>query len=272
MKIRLLLSASLLLLFSATGLAQENNCDVRQLQVSTYDFVLKNLDSIKKYTPKKDLITASLELTEKGKVKKISYYSAYGAKGQKEVKIWKGLETFVKESFSRCPESHFYNGRNQVVQAVFPLPLVKENITKAKKEVEAGANYIAAGTGQADVARDSKFTVDLKSFAVGKKTIEPIKKEGTMDAFRSKMVRLSDIFTIAFDVVKVSGSKTNYLKYTVYERVDNKSQTVTSEGWRPIVNGKVNLSVKGIRDTHEGVKHIKVGEEFDFDIDISFSK
>jgi hypothetical protein len=278
MKIRLLLSAVLLLIFSVKGLAQENNCDVRQLQVGTYDFVLKNLDSIKKHTPKTDLITTALELTADGKITKVGYYTDYGKKEQKEVKIWKGLETFVKENFSRCPDSHFYNGREHVLQAVFPLPLVKEKITKAKKEVEAGANYIAAGTGKTDVPRDSKFTVAVKSFTIKSSragmpnniTMEPVTKEGTMEYFRSKMVKLSDVFFIAFDVVKAGGN--NYLKYTVYERVDNKSRTLTKEGWRPIVNNKVNLSVKGIRDSHPGVKHINEGEEFDFDIDIAFSK
>ena len=274
MKIQLLLSASLIMLFSAKSLAQENNCDVKQLQVATYDFMLKNLDSIKIYTPKTDLITAALELSENGKITKVGYYTAYGKKEQKEVTIWKGLETFVKESFSRCPDSHFYNGREHVLQAVLSLPLVKENISKAKKEVEAGANYIALGTGKTIVPRDSKFTVKLKSFIIGKwqkeKKIEPVTKEGTMDYYRSKMVKLSDIFSIAFDVVK--GKEGDYIKYTLYERVDNKSQTVTKEGWRPIVNNKVNLSVKGVRDAHPGVRHIQEGEEFDFDIEIAFPK
>lgn len=276
MKIRLLLSASLLLIFSATGLAQEkqNNCDVRQLQVSTYDFVLKNLDSIKKYTPKAELITAALDLTENGKISKIGYYTAYGKKEQKEVKIWKGLETFVKENFSRCPDSHFYNGTEHLLQAVIPLPLTKEGAEKAKKEVEAGAGYIAEGFGKTDVAKGSNFKVEVKGFTVGKfrhnKVIEPVTKEGTLDLYRSKMVKLSDIFSIAFDIV--DSGKGDYLKYTLYERVDNKSQTVTKEGWRPIVNNKVSLSVKGIRDAHPGVKHINEGEEFELNIDISFSK
>jgi hypothetical protein len=278
MKIKLLLSASLLFFFSAKSLAQDNNCDVRQLQVSTYDFVFKNLDSIKKYTPKADLITAALELSENGKLTKIGYYTAYGKKEQKEVKIWKGLETFVKANFSRCPDSHFYSGREHVLQAVFPLPLIKENITKAKKEVESGANYITEGTGKTNVPADSKFTVALKSFTIKSSRggmpynikVDPVTKEGTMDYLRSKMVKLSDVFTIAFEVVKIK--EANYLKYTVYEKVDNKSQTVTREGWRPIVNSKANLSVKGIRDSHPGVKHINEGEEFEFDIDIAFSK
>lgn len=278
MKIQLLLSASLLLVFSAKALAQEKNCDVRQLQVSTYDFVLKNLDSIKKYTPKAELITTALEFTADGKVTKTAYYTNYGKKEQKEVKIWKGLETFVKENFSRCPDSHFYNDRDQVLTANFPLPLVKESIAKAKKQVEAGANYIAEGTGKTDVPADSKFTVAVKSFTIKSsrgglpynKTMEPVTKEGTMDQYRSKMVKLSDTYTIAFDVVKAG--KANYLKYTLYERVDNKSQTITKEEWRPIVNNKVNLSIKGIRDAHPGVKHIQEGEEFDFDIEIAFSK
>jgi len=277
MKIQLLLSASLFMLFSAKGLAQENNCDVRQLQAGTYDFMLKNLDSIKKYTPKTDLITAALELSESGKVTKIGYYTAYGKKEQKEVVIWKGLEAFVKESFSRCPDSHFYNGREHVLQAVLLLPLVKDNITKAKKDVEAGADYIAAGTGKSDVAANSKFTVAVKSFTIKStisglpynKTMEPVTKQGVMDHLRSKMVKLSDAFSIAFDVVK--GKEGDLIKYTLYERVDNKSQTVTKEGWRPIVNNKVKLSVKGVRDPHPGVKHIQEGEEFDFDIEIAFS-
>lgn len=278
MKLQLLLSVSLFMLFSSKSFAQENTCDIKQLQVDTYDFMLKNLDSIKIHTPKTDLVTAVLELSTNGKITKVGYYTAYGKKGQKEVKVWKGLETFLNENFSRCPDSHFYKGREHVLQSIIPMPLVKENITKAKKEVESTPGYIAAGTGKTEVAANSKFTVALKSFSIKStigglpynRTIDPVTKQGTMDNFRSKMVKLSDTFTIAFDVVKAG--KSNYLKYTLYERVDNKSQTITTEGWRPIVNSKVSLSVKCIRDSHPGVKHIKEGDEFDFDIEITFSK
>lgn len=271
MKIQLLLTASLFMLISGRSLAQENNCDVRQLQVSTYDFVLKNLDSIKKYTPNKDLITAAFELTETGKVNKIAYFTGFGANDQKEIKVWKGLETYVKESFSRCPDSHFYEGREQVLRALFRIPLTKENITNVKKGVESGDNYIAPDAKRTDIAPGAKFKVEMKSLTVGKKTADPIVKEGVMDLYRSKMVRITDkIFNIGFEIVKVSN--VSYLKYTLYERIDNKSQTVTTENWRPIVNNKVKLSVKGIRDEHPGVKHLKAGEEFDFDIEITFSK
>lgn len=270
MKIRVLLSASLfLMLFSVKGLAQDKNCDVKQLQAETYDFALKNLDSIKKYV-KSAQVTAAFELSEKGEVKNIDYYLAYGAKEQKKVKVWKGLETFVKEIFSRCTESHFYNGRDQVIKADFGIPLVKEEITKAKKALEGTQGYTAPGTGLTDVAKNSKYTIEVKSLTVGKKTNEPLVKEGVLDFDRSKMIRLSEIFHIAFDIVKPSGSKTTYVTYKLYERVDNKGRIITSEQWRPVVNGKVNLSVKGIRDTHPGVQHIKVGEEFDFDIQITF--
>ncbi len=268
MKIRLLLSASLfLMLLSVKSFAQQNNCDVRQLQVGTYDFTLKNLDSIKAYT-KSPLITASLEFSEKGELKNINYYTAYAEKDQKKVKVWKALETFVKESFSHCPDSHFYNEREQVLTAVFALPLVKEELTKAKKQVESGADYIPFGTGQKDIDKNSKYTLEIKSFKIGKKTNEPLTKEGALDYNRSKMVKLSDVFHIAFELEKVG--KITYLKYKLYERVDNKGVIITTENWRPVVNGKVNLSVKGIRDTHPGVKHVKVGEEFDFDISITF--
>jgi len=272
MKIRILLSASLfLMLFSVKGLAQDKNCDVKQLQAETYDFALKNLDSIKKYV-KSSQITVAFEMTETGVVKNIDYYLAYGAKEQKKVKVWKGLEAFVKETFSRCPESHFYNGREQVVKADFAIPLVKEDIAKAKKNLEGSDGYTAPGTGLTDVPKNSKYTIEVKSLTVGKKTNEALVKDGTLDYDRSKMIRLSEIFHIAFDVVKPDGSKTTYVKYKLYERVDNKGRIITSEQWRPVVNGKVNLSVKGIRDTHPGVQHIKVGEEFDFDILITFKK
>jgi len=270
MKIRLLLSASLFLMFfSIKSMAQDKNCDVRQLQAGTYDFALSNLDSITKYV-KSAQITAAFELSEKGEVKSIDYYLAYGAKEQKKIKIWKGLETFVQESFSRCPDSHFYNGSEQVVKASFEIPLSKDGITKAKKALEKSQGYIAEGTKSKDVPKDSKYKLEIKNFVVGKKTLEPFEKEGAMDYDRSKMVKLSDIFSMAFDVVKPEGSKTTYITYKVYEKVDNKARVVTSELWRPVVDGKVTLSVKGIRDSYPGVKHIKEGEEFDFNIQISF--
>ena len=69
-------------IFSFKGFGQNKTCDIKQLQVITYDFAVKNLDSIKKYSATKDKVTAVLEFTEKGSVSKTSYYTAYGATGQ----------------------------------------------------------------------------------------------------------------------------------------------------------------------------------------------
>lgn len=270
MKIKQLFATSLLVLLCIVkGSAQENNCDVRQLQVGTYEFVLKNLDSIKKYTPK-ELITASLEFSEKGELKKTTYYTAYDSPEKKEVKLWKGLEDHIRSSFSLCPDSHFYNNREQVLGTTFKIPLVKENITKAINEVEKGANYIKAGTGQTDISQNSKYIFNLKKIRVGDKVVENFKKEGELDYFRSKMFKLNDNFHFAFEVVKVPGSKTNYVRYKLFEAVNYKGVMVTSEGWRPIVNGKLNLSVTGKRDRHEKVKNVNFEETFDIEVDITF--
>jgi len=265
MKITQLLSISFLLLFvSVKGFSQENNCNVKQLQVNTYDFVLKNLDSIKKYSAVKNKVTATLEFSDTGAVTKTKY-----ASGEKEVKIWKGLEKYIKQNFSLCPESHFYNGRDQVLNTVFDIPFTKEAVLKAKQEIETTKGYVAYGTGKSDIPVNSKYTLDVKNFKVGKKVMDSIVKQGVMNYERSELIKLSEKFFIAFDVVKAG--KTNYLKYTVYERVDHKGRTITAENWRPIINKKVNLSVKGIRDAYPGVRHIIPGEEFNFDIDITFN-
>lgn len=270
MKIKQLFATSfLVLLCTMKGLAQENNCDVRQLQVSTYEFVLKNLDSIKKHTPK-ELITASLEFSEKGELKKTTYYTGYDSAEKKEVKLWKGLEDHIRSSFSLCPDSHFYNNREQVLGTVFKIPLVKENVTKAIKEVETGVNYIKAGTGQTDIPKNSQYTFNLKKIRVGDKVVENFKKEGQLEHFRSKLFKLNDNFHFAFEVIKVPGTKTNYIHYKLFEAVNYKGVMVTSEGWRPIVNGKLNLSVTGKRDMHEGVKDVNFEETFDIEVDITF--
>lgn len=266
----LLTAVFALFFFSSTASAQENNCDVRQLQAGIYDFVLKNQDSIKKYHKTLTQVTASLELGDRGEVKSIAYFTGYGEKNQKKIKLWKGLESFVKESFSRCPDSHFYNVDSHVTASVFAIPFTKEGLEKAKKELLSGAGYIAAGTGQKDIDKNSKYTIEVKSFKVGLKTNEPLKKEGMLDYNRSKMIKLSDLFHIAFELVKLPGGKTTFFQYKLYERVDNKGVIITTENWRPVVNGKVNLLVKGIRDTHPGVKHVKVGEEFEFEIEVTF--
>lgn len=269
MKITQLLSVSFLLLFvSVKGFSQENNCNVKQLQVNAYDFVLKNLDSIKKYSAVKDKVTAELEFTEKGALTKSVYYILYGDKGQKEVKIWKGLEKYIKNTFSLCPESHLYNGQDQVLSTVFEIPFTKEAVAKAKQDIEIVPGYVAFGTGKTEIPFDSNYTLDVKSFKVGKKIVEPLVKEGTMDYDRSKAIKMTEVFYIAFDVVK--SGKLNYLKYTIYQNVDHIGRIVTSENWRPIINKKVNLSVKGIRDAYPGVRHITPGEAFEFDIDITF--
>lgn len=270
MKIKQVFATSLLvLLCTVKGLAQENNCDVRQLQVSTYEFVLKNLDSIKKYTSN-EFVTASLEFSEKGELKKTVYYTAYDSKERKEVKLWKGLEDYIKSNFSLCPDSHFYNNREQVLGTVFTIPLVNKNITEAIKEIESGTNYIKADTGQVDVPKNSKYTFDLKNMRVGEKIIEPFKKEGQLDYFRSKLFKINDKFHFAFEIIKIPGNKTNYIHYKLFEAVSHKAVMVTTEGWRPIVNKKLHLSVTGKRDRHEGVKDVDFEETFDFEVDIIF--
>lgn len=269
MKITQLLSLSFLLfVFTVKGYSQEKNCNVKQLQLNTYDFVLKNLDSVKKYSNAKDKFATALEFSDKGALTKSGYYTAYGAKGQKQIKIWKGLEKYIQDTFSLCPDSHFYNNRDQVLNAVFEIPFTKEALLKAKQDIEAAEGYVAFGTGKKDIPLDSKYVLDVKSFTVGKKVMEPLTKVGVMDYNRSKLITMSPLFYIAFDVIKEG--KNNYLKYYVYERVDHKGRMITSENWRPIVNGKVHISVKGIRDAHPGVRHITPGEEFDFDFYITF--
>lgn len=154
------------------------------------------------------------------------------------------------------------------MNTVFEIPFSKEAVLKAKQQIETAEGYVAFGTGKSDIPVDSKYTLDVKKFSVGKKVMDSIVKDGTMNYDRSELIKMSDKFFIAFDVVKAG--KTNYLKYTVYERVDHKGRTITAENWRPIINKKVNLSVKGIRDAYPGVRHIVPGEEFDFDIEITF--
>lgn len=270
MRIKQLLVTSLfLLLCTVKGFSQEYNCDVRQLKVNAYKFVAKNLDSIKKHTPN-EIITAVLEFGEKGELKKTGFYSAYGEKAQKEVKVWKGLSEYMKESFSLCPDSHFYNNRDYVLNTTFKVPLVKAVLAKTIKQAEAEPGYIAAGTGQKDIPKDSKYTLDIKKLTVGKRVVEPIKKEGSMDAYNSKMVKLTDLFHIAFEIIKVPGNKTNYIKYKLYEKAGHKGVIITSEGWRPIVDGKATISVTGKRDTHEDVKKVDFNEVFDLEMIISF--
>lgn len=270
MRIKQLLATSFfLLLCTVKGFSQEYNCDVRQLKVNAYQFVEKNLDSIKKYTPN-ELITVALEFGDKGELKKAGFFTAYGEKTQKEVKVWKGLTEYVKSSFSLCPESHFYDNRNYVLSTTIKLPLVKTVLEKTIKQAEAEPGYIAAGAGQKDIPKDSKYTLDIKKLVIGERIVEPLKKEGNMDSYNSKMMKLTDLFHIAFDVIKVPGNKTNYLKYTLYEKVGRKGIIITSEGWRPIVDGKASISVTGKRDTHEGVKDVNFNEVFDLEMDIIF--
>lgn len=268
--IHLLTVIAALILISQKTLAQENNCDIRQLQVEVYDFVLKNQDSIKKHHKTLSKVTVSLDLGEKGEVKGINYFTAYGEKNQKKIKLWKGLENFVKQSFSRCPGSHFYNADSHVTASVFAVPFGKDALEKAKREIELSAGYVAAGKVQKDIDKNSKYTIEVKKLKVGFKTNDALKKEGTLDYNRSKMIKLSELFHFAFELVKLPGGKTTFFQYKLYERVDNKGVIITSENWRPVVNNKINLKVKGIRDTHPGVKHVKIGEEFEFEIEVTF--
>lgn len=266
---QLLVTSFFLLLCTVKGFSQEYNCDIKQLKVNTYQFVTKNLDSIKKHTPN-EIITAVLEFGEKGELKKSIFYAAYGEKAQKEVKVWKGLAEYVKTSFSLCPDSHFYDNRDYVLNTTFKIPLVKAVLAKTIKQVEAEPGYVAAGTGQKDIPKDSKYILDIKKLVIGKRVVEPLKKEGSMDSYNSKMIKLTDLFHIAFEIVKVPGNKTNYIKYKLYEKVSHKGVIITSEGWRPIVDGKASISVTGKRDTQEGVKKVDFNEVFDLEMTISF--
>jgi hypothetical protein len=264
MKIRRLLIAGLLFMaFAHISYSQEFNCDVRQIKLQAYEFVLKNLDSVKKKSPQ-ELIMVAADVSENGVLQKITYRT----KDKKEAKVWKGLSDFIATLFGFCPSSHFYDDTAQVDNDTFTIPLVKETLEKAIAQIKAEPGYRVPGSGFIDIPRNAKYVLDLKKLIVSKNGLAPMQLTGTMDVYTSGKVKLSPEYYLVFRVDKKSDSKTTYLSYKIIEVINYKATVVTKESWRPLINGKVHLSVTGHRDTEGDVNPEK--DLFEIEADIAF--
>ncbi|ESU20485.1 hypothetical protein FEDK69T_30100 [Flavobacterium enshiense DK69] len=130
----------ILLLLSNTIFAQSNKCNIKQIQLETYDFATSKLELVQKGFSNLDaLIQSSIDIKDK-KIEKITYYlilpeNSYSGVNKKEITVWDGLHKFIFEKVNSCikNDSDFEN----TSMIVFRIPLSKENIQMAINEVNS---------------------------------------------------------------------------------------------------------------------------------------
>ena len=260
------LITALIVLASTFGYSQKYNCDVRQIELEAYEFTLANLDSIKKHTPQPQIgLTARVSIS--GQLEKL-IYTVEDKEGKKEVEVWKGLDSAIKNLFSLCSDSPFYNATAQVTGPAFVLPLEKEKLQQAINTIKTAPGYTAPGTGYKALGENAKYTVDIKKLAVSGETIAPTQLSGELKEFTTGMVKVTDEIYLVLTIDTKSDPKANYLAYKIIEAKNFKGVVVTKETKRPLVNGKAHLTVTGER--LKGRKPEPADKRFDIEMDITF--
>ena len=246
-----------------TAQAQDNNCNVLQAQLDIYDFVLKNLDSIQKHT-KASLMVASVEVGDSGDFKKVTYYTGFNTKNQKEVKVWRGLSDNIKTVFSRCPGSHFHDGETFVNKTDMQLPLMKETVATAIKKLKADPAYVPL-ENFSTLPENSKYKVNIRQLSISGEAVAARELTGTMKKFNSEIQRIDEKFHIIFKIDKIPGHSGDYLLYKIFDAENpSRPNVVMQEKWRPILNNKVHVVASGERDAGKNSKPGKFNLVIDF--------
>ena len=257
---------ALLVLASAFGYSQKYNCDTRQIELEAYEYTLANLDSIKKHTPQPQVaVTAQVTIT--GELEKLTY-TVEDKKGKKDAKIWKGLDDTLKNLFSLCQDSPFYNATAQVTKTAFILPLEKEKLQLAINGIKTMPGYAVPGTGYKALSENAKYTIDIKKLLVSLSGIAPTQVTGELKEYTSGMIKVTDEFYVVLTIDTKSDPNVTYLAYKVIEARNYKGVLITKETKRPLVNGKAHLSVTGER-LQNGVPEPQ-DSRFDIEMDITF--
>ena len=244
------------------GYSQKYNCDIRQIELEAYEYALANLDSIKKHTPQPQIaVTAQVTIT--GELEKLVY-----SVEDKKVKVWKGLENALKNLFSLCQDSPFYNAAAQVTKAAFVLPLEKEKLSRAINSIKTTPGYTAPGTSYKPLGENAKYTIDIKRLIVSLSGIAPIQVSGELKEYTSGMVKITDEFYLVLTIDTKSDPNVTYLAYKVIEARNYKGVVITKETKRPLVNGKAHLSVTGERLQNREPE--AEDKHFDIEMDITF--
>jgi hypothetical protein len=266
-KMKRLIAALALMLAVISGYSQKYQCNVEDITAEAYSFTLKNVDSIKKYTPV-DKLTVSADVA-KGGLKKLAYYTGFGTKTQKEVKPWTGLDEHLKVLFSLCPDSYFYSDTAQVTNHTFEIPLNAEAAAKAMKSLTSRPARVNPIMGRTEIAADAKFTINLKRLSISGAAIGEKQLTGNLKEYSSGILQLTPEFHIVIKVDAKSDAKVNYLSYKFIELINYKSAVITQETRRPIANNKVHVTVKGIRENN-GVPEQPL-KDFEAEFEVTFN-
>lgn len=258
--------ATLLTLFTVSAHSQKYQCNVEDITAEAYLFASENMDSIKKHTPA-DNLTVSADV-EKGGLKKLSYYTGFGAKAQKEAEPWTGLDERLKVLFSLCPDSYFYSDTAQVTNHTFEIPLDDEAAAKAMSSIVTRPAHIDPVAGRTGIAPDAKYTINLKRLSISGNAMGGKQLTGNLKEYSSGILELAPEFHIIIKADAKSDPKVNYLSYKFIETINYKSAVITQETRRPIANNKVNVTVRGIRE-NDGIP-VQPSKEFEAEFEVIF--
>ena len=221
----------LFILFTSMTFAQKIEIGNEENQMKTYKYVLENFDFIKKNNPE-ELIYVELSFNKYSFLEKVTYYSSTtenrNDEHKTEIQILNELDEFIKNSFSFFNKDIFFSKRQAGGVYSFFIPLNKENLKIAIKNIRNGILNEKSEIDKIGIITNSKFNLQIDNLYFNSKKNESIKIESQLNGLNSELIEIAPNLYLVFRIIKTNQFITNkaidYFEYKIMYLEGNSSE------------------------------------------------
>lgn len=139
--------------FSNILFSQTEKCNIQEIQLETYEFVLNNLNRVnKKFENKESLIEVTINFKKRtaeqdynrdyAEIENVDYYlilpeNSYSGENKRKIKIYSKLDNYILKKINNCIENSSEFKEHLYDNIVFRIPLNETNIRKAIEQVNS---------------------------------------------------------------------------------------------------------------------------------------
>lgn len=220
--IKIRIAFFLLIISTPQVFGQINKFSNEDNQIKVYQFVLQNLDSIKKHSNVEN-ISMMISYKKNYEIEKISYHSARLAPVKvdtgAEISIWYSLDNYIREIYKFCPNDVFRSKNVSKWSYFYVIPLSKENLIKGIKFLKKDQKVKNVAQ---NVSFNSKFSMIVDTLYFNKVNYSRFEISSRLDILNSEIIEIEPNVYFAFRIIKTSGNDFFYTKKVPKDFVEYK--------------------------------------------------
>lgn len=199
-------------IFSINIFGQKVELGNHKNQLKIYNYVLKNLETIKKNNFQ-EILYVNLNFNKNHFIEKINYFSCNKKnmleKVKLETKVSSDLNEYVEKTFSFFSNNPFFSKQSGESSFSFYIPLDKKSLEIAIKEVN-GNKYLNKNKENIGIKQNSKFTLDIKNLFFNKIKYNDKKSDYHLIVRNSELIEIAQNLYLVFRIIKTNDFESNY--------------------------------------------------------------